>query len=424
MRRFAVVLAGVFLSHAVAAETILIRDGMLHTMTERGVIDRGAVLIEDGRITQIGTSMDAPPGARIIDAAGKHVTPGLIGAYTHLGVLEIDLAAQTVDVSNIDKKLSAAFLVAPAFNANSLLIPHNRSHGLTLAISAPEPGHNIFSGQGAVVHLGTPATVLDDRVAAFALYGELADSAKGGSRATAMAKLRLALADAKEYAAHRKAVTEGKWRAFTLPLHDLAALIPVAEGTQPLVVVAHRAADIRALLDLKREFGLRLVIAGATEAWMVARQLAAEQMPVIVNPMANLPLNFDRLGARLDSAALLDRAGVKVLISSADYFADHLAHLIRHIAGNAAAYGLPRDRALAAITRNVAEVFGFGDRYGSLAPGRNADLVIWSGDPLELMTTAETVIVDGAVMPMTTRGARLRERYRELDPELPHAYRK
>jgi imidazolonepropionase-like amidohydrolase len=424
VRSLALLLGCLLLARTAVAETLLIRDALLHTMTAQAEIDGGDILIEDGRIREIGNSVAAPAGARIIEAAGKQVTPGLIGAYTHIGALEIDLTAPTVDVSNVDKKISAAFRVAPAFNPNSLLIPHNRAHGLTLAVSAPEPGHNIFSGQGAVIRLGAPATLIDDSVAAFAVYGELADSAEGGSRATAMARLRLSMADALEYAANRKAVTEGNWRSLSLPLHDLEALIPVVQGKKRIVIVAHRASDIDALLDLKRDFKLQLIIAGATEAWMVANRLAAEKVPVIVNPLVNMPLDFDRLGARLDSATLLERAGVMISFSSVGYFTDHAAYLIRQVAGNAVAYGLSRDKALAAITRNNAETFGLGTEYGSLAPGMNADLVIWSGDPLELMTHAETVIVGGKVMPMTTRSDRLRERYRKLDSELPAPYRK
>ena len=141
--------------------------------------------------------------------------------------------------------------------------------------------------------------------------------------------------------------------------------------------------------------------------------------------MANLPLDFDRLGARIDNATLLNAAGVKLMFSTHDSVLEsHGAYLVRQIAGNAVAYGLPHEAALAAITRIPAEAFGLEDQFGSLAPGKKADLVIWSGDPLELLSNAEIVIVGGQVMSMTTRATRLRDRYRDLDPDLPHVYRK
>lgn len=403
-----------------ASETILIENARVYTLTERGTLEDAAILVRDGRIAEVGAVASVPAGARRIDAAGASVTPGLFNAYTHLGAVEIDLVKETVDRSTRDKLFSASFRIAPALNPRSTLVAQNRIHGLTHAVVAPESGHHVFAGQGAVVRLGgADGFVLDPSAALFATYGGAGGRLSGGSRAAAFAKLRQSLADARELDANRAAVREGRWREFTLPLHDLEALVPVARGRQLLVVTSDRASDMQALLALKREFGLKLAIAGASEGWMVARELAAEKVPVLIDPMANLPESFDRLGARLDNAALLHRAGVKLLFRGPDFLGSHAAWLVRQAAGNAAAYGLPPLEAIRAMTRNPAEVFGLGDRFGTVAPGRAADLVVWDGDPLELMTRATTVIIDGEVVPMVSRATRLRDRY--LDPTSPTA---
>ena len=217
----------------------------------------------------------------------------------------------------------------------------------------------------------------------------------GGSRASSYLKMQQALADTQEYEANRHAVRTGNWRDLSLEVHDLEALIPVIAGNLPLVVTVHRASDINVLLELKKQFGFKLVIAGASEAWRVADKLAREDVAVIIDPMANLPIDFDQLAARLDAAALLDAAGVTVLFTGVDFRHTHSAFLVRQAAGNAVAYGMDRTAALKAMTLNPAIVFGFADKAGSLEPGKQANLVIWDGDPFEIMTLAEQVIVKG-----------------------------
>jgi imidazolonepropionase-like amidohydrolase len=373
----------------------------------------------------VGAVPDVPAGARRIEAPGGSVTPGLFNAYTHLGVVEIDQVAETVDQATLDPLFSASFRVAPALNPRSTLVAQNRIHGLTHAVVAPEAGHHVFAGQGAVVRLGGPeGFTLDASVAVFASYGSSGGHFAGGSRAAAYAKLRQSLADAREFAANRAAVLRGDWRDFALPLHDLEALVPLLGGRKPLVVTSHRASDMQALLDLKREFALRLVIAGASEAWLIAGQLAAAGVPVIIDPMANVPESFDRLGARLDNAALLHAAGVPLLFRGVDFMGTHAAWLVRQGAGNAAAHGLPPVEAIRAMTRTPAEVFGMADRFGSIAPGRAADLVIWDGDPLEVTTRATAVLIDGEVVPMVSRATRLRDRYLDLDSPTPFGFRR
>ncbi|NNE37534.1 MAG: imidazolonepropionase, partial [Gammaproteobacteria bacterium] len=284
---FILLFSGSFLSHA---NEILIRQATVSTMSEAGTLDNVDIYIKDGIIQQIGTNLEASPDVREIDAAGMQVTPGLINSYTALGIIEIGAVDATVDVETDDEMFSTSYNISPAFNPASSLLPLNRNHGLTLAIVAPDSGHHVFAGQAAMAHLRQTGDLLIDRsVAMFARFGARAGRFAGGSRAAAYAKLRHAFADTQEYLANRDAVLQGDWRELSLPKHDLDALIPVVDGVKPLVIDVHRASDIRALLELKQEFNLNLIIIGGAEAWMVADELAADKVPVILDPMYNLP---------------------------------------------------------------------------------------------------------------------------------------
>jgi hypothetical protein len=188
-----------------------------------------------------------------------------------------------------------------------------------------------------------------------------------------------------------------------------------------VVFTVHRASDILQVLGFARRQGVRPVIHGGAEAWIVAEELARAGVPVLLDPLLNLPRNFDMLGARLDNAALLAEAGVVIAISGAE---SHNARKVRQMAGNAVSHGLDHGAALAALTIAPARIFGVADRVGSIEKGKRADLVLWSGDPLEVTTVADMVISNGRVDSMETRQTKLRDRYLVEDPELPRAYRK
>lgn len=417
-------IAFVFITFPVPAEEILIKNASIHTLAGAGTLENADILIRNGSISALGTDIDSSSVGKVIDASDKQVTPGLINAYTYLGVMEISQAEGTDDVSTGDEQFSAAFNIFSAVNPSSTLLPHNLIHGLTHAIVAPESGHHVFAGQGVVLQLGKPSSILNKTAAMFARLGSSSSEAGGGSRAASYLKMQQALSDTQEYKTNHHAVMTGNWRDLSLEVHDLEALIPVIDGNLPLVVNVHRASDISVLLELKKQFGFRLVIAGASEAWRVADKLAREDVAVIIDPMANLPMDFDQLAARLDAAALLDAAGVTVLFTGVDFRHTHSAFLVRQAAGNAVAYGMDKTSALKAMTLNPASVFGFADKAGSLEPGKQANLVIWDGDPLEIMTLAEQVIVNGKLIPMISRSTRLRDRYMDLDNEREIFYRK
>jgi hypothetical protein len=191
---------------------------------------------------------------------------------------------------------------------------------------------------------------------------------------------------------------------------DLQALVPVVRGQVPLAIAADRASDILVALRLAREFRLRLVLIGAAEGWMVAREIATAGVPVVVNPLQNIP-SFERLGATLENAGRLASAGVHVALAS---FETHNARKLKQGAGNAVAHGMPYAAALRAVTLTPAEIWGVADRYGSIEPGKDADLVIWDGDPFELTTRVEHVFIRGREVPPDTRQRELFERYRHV----------
>jgi imidazolonepropionase-like amidohydrolase len=233
--------------------------------------------------------------------------------------------------------------------------------------------------------------------------------------------LREALQDALDYAANRRAFEQGDRREYALSRLDLEALVPVVKGELPLVVTVNRASDIESTLRLAKELKLKLILAGVNEGWVVARQIAEAEVPVLLNPMDNLPGSFETLGASLENAARLASAGVTIAFMSGDA---HNARNLKQAAGNAVANGLPWNAALAAMTAVPARLWGIADRYGTLEPGKDADVVIWDGDPLELTTFADAVFIRGREIPMTSRQLELRDRYKDLGGPLPPAYKK
>ncbi|RMF15404.1 MAG: amidohydrolase, partial [Alphaproteobacteria bacterium] len=395
---------------------IAILDAKVVTLGPRGTIDRASVFVRNGRIEKIVDSGDVevPRGYLRIEAAGRTLTPGIFAAFSRLGAIEISLARQSND-DNVEKgPFHAAFDIAWGINPRASAIPINRIAGITRAAVSPVQGDGVFAGFGALIHLGIAKDVVFKRRAfAVAYLGDAGARAAGGARGGAVVYLLTALHDAARLA---KARDKDAWRGI-IPRVDAEALAPVLAGDVPLVVHVSRASDITQLVALKRELpDLDLVIAGGEEAWMVAGDLAAVKIPVILHPFANLPGSFSTLAATQMNAGRLERAGV--LFAIADTQADaHNPRLIPQYAGNAVANGLSREGALRAIILNPARIFGVDDRLGSIEPGKTADLVVWSGDPLEVTTRADAVVIGGQLMPMVSRQTELRDRYRDLKVE-------
>ncbi|HEX6039531.1 amidohydrolase family protein [Longimicrobium sp.] len=406
--------AAALLATPAAAQTIAITGGTVMPISGPA-IPNGTVLIQNGRIAAVGANVAIPAGAVRIDATGKTVTPGLFESSTNIALVEVDAVGTTNDYRFQDEdQVAAAFNVADGINPRSMVIPVTRIAGVTTVVSRPAGG--LISGQGLAFDL------IGDNVGEMAIRSPIAmfgsvseseqDDAGGGTRGGLFMRLREALEDARVWARNPQAFERGETRQFSISRLDLAALQPVLRGELPLVLEAHRASDIQTAIRIAQEYNLKLIIAGGTEGWMVADDLARARVPVLVKVLRNLPESFESLGARYDNAALLRRAGVQVAITTGETYK---AFNIRQEAGNAVAYGLPYEEALRAVTLYPAQIFGVADRYGTLEPGKVANVVVWDGDPLELLTRVDQVIIRGQQVPMVSRETMLRDRYMNLD---------
>lgn len=419
MSKSAAVLALLLAPHIVLAERVAVINGRVHTATSAGTLERATVLIDDGIIRRIARDLPLPPGVRVIDAAGKHVTPGIVAAFTELGLTEISQVPGTVDVRVVGVELGPAYRVDAAVNPDSSLIAVARLEGVTRAVIAPRNGNDVFAGFAAAIHLGDGTTPVFARdVAQFAALGPGGGGFTGGSRSAAYWRVMRAFEDADRAGPSGQG---GDPARFIYPPHDLEALQWVHTRNIPLAIHASRASDIRLAISIGRELRLPVIVVGGQEAWKVADELAEAGVAVILDPLDNIPRNFDLLGSRLDNAALLAQAGVRIAFQTDR---THRVGRLRQRAGNAVAHGLPWQQALRAITANPAEIFGLESRVGTLQPGREADLVIWNGDPLELTTWAERVMIRGRLVKMESRQTQLRDRYRDLsDRSRPFGYR-
>ena len=418
---------------SLAQELTAITGGRVLTGTS--VIENGTVVLRDGRIVSVGSGA-APSGARIIDARGKIVTPGFVAVDSGLGGSEVSSVRGSNDLSSSANSVSAAFDVSYGLDPWSFTLPVARLGGVTRAIVTPSHagggggGHahddsdfagvgsaglqspSLFAGQAAIIHLAEGTDILvKPRVAMVAPFGEAGAGIAGGARGAQFTQFKETLAEVRLFARNRSAYDRAGLRDLSLSRADLEALIPVANGTLPLIVTVHRAADIQQVLRLGREEGVKLILDGAEEAWLVADQIAAANVPVLLNPISNLPGSFEMRAARMENAAALEAAGVVIAIKGNEG-STHRARDIRYNAGNAVSHGLSYGAAIAAITVNPARIFGMAGQFGELKAGAAADVVIWSGDPLEPLSQAEAVYVGGAAQPMTSRQFLLRDRYR------------
>lgn len=415
---FAALVGGLALAPPVAAQTVAIAGATVHPVSG-APIENATVLVRDGRIVAVGSDVEIPAGAERLDGRGTVVTPGLIDTGSTLGLTEVGAVGDTRDYALGEADpIRAAFDVMDGINPNSSLIPVNRLLGVTTALTSPSGG--LIAGRAAMIDLaGKSASEMVVRPRA-AMMASFDADAGGGARGGVSLRLREVLDDARFWRDNRAAFDRGAARALAASRLDLEALQPVLAGDMPFVVTVDRASDIEAVLRIAADYDLDLVIRSGAEAWMVADELAAADVPVILRPLTNAPSSFARLGARFDNAALLRAAGVQVMLTS---FETHRAGDLAWQAGNAVRAGLDWADALRSVTLTPATVFGVGGDYGSLEPGKVANLVVWSGDPFELSSRPIHVMIRGEIVPDTSRQRELFERYREIDAEIPPAYR-
>jgi|SRR5215469_1335752 len=418
------VLASLLVSVPALADTYAITGGTVYTLGVVGKIDDGTVIIKDGKIAAVGAGIPIPADAKRIDASGKIVTPGVFDPQTSFGLNEVDAVNETQDATLTSTRYTAAFDPVDGINPRSMVIPVNRMEGVTRAVVTTNSGDSVLDGRGAVISLdGTESYVLKDPVALFVTLGEASKKLAGGARGGEWLALREAFQDAKDYALNKAAYDKAGRRAYSLSRLDLEALQPFVNGQLPVVVQLNRASDIEAALRFVSEFKLKLVVSGGAEAWMVADALAKAQVPVILDPIEDLPASFESLGSSLDNAARLQKAGVLIAFSTGD---THKSWNVMQHAGNAVANGLPWIEGLKAIMLNPARIYGLDKTSGTLEAGKDADVVVWSGDPLELTSFADAVFIRGRAVPLTSRQTELRDRYlpyvKANPPALPPAY--
>ena len=460
MRRF---LAALLVAAAapVGAQTFAITGGTVALGDGSQPIPGGTVLVRDGRIVAAGdVRIKLPPGTQVIDATGKWVTPGIVAGFSRLGLADVDLGADGPDDTGNNGPFNVAIDVVPAINPNHTTIAVNRADGVTRALVAPSAGKNIFAGQGAVIDTGADMDpITSPRKFQFVELGQTGADKAGGSRASAHILFRNALREARELgryaapaqAARREAPTQAEQPIVRNPNEsriygpdarrsedvlltrfDAAALVPVLQGRQYLLVHVERASDILQVIELKREFpSLKIVLVGASEGWMVADRIARAGIPVIASAVNDLPASFEQIAATQSNVGRMRAAGVNVSIGMIDDNDTRNLFMERQYAANLVALqrvpgaaGVSWGDALAMITSKPAQAIGMGGEIGSLAPGRRADVVIWSGDPLEGSSAAEQVFIDGVRQPLDTHQTRLLDRYRYLPRrDLPEAYR-
>ena len=418
--RYLAAAALVLSAAATQAQTIAITGGKVYPVSGP-VIEGGTVLIRDGKIVAVGRDVAIPSDAQRIDATGKVVTPGLVNAGTELGLSEIGAVSSTREYGapNTENGIAAAFTPWEGLNPTSILLAPAREAGVTTVVVTPQGG--LISGQAGVVHL-VPGTaremIMRSPVGMLASLGP-GRGQNGGSRAETIMKLRQVLDDAKAYRTRRADFERAQMRPLAASRLDLEALLPVLDGRVPMIIEADKSSDIEAGMILAKEYGFKMILAGGAEAWMVADKLAAAHIPVLTGAMNNIPTSFATLGQRQENAGLLQKAGVQVSVIGNAGGGDEESFNVRNIrfeAGNAVAYGMDWDAALRSITLTPAETFGVADRVGSLAAGRSADVVVWSGDPLEFATEPVHVFIAGHEVTQPSRQDLLEQRYKTLPP--------
>jgi len=401
------------------AQTFFIDNAKVVTNTASGTLDKADIIIQDGKITRIAAQLTPPDNATQIDGTNQWVTPGLFLAYSQIGLVDIGLESATNDIRAAEANTSVSDLAADSFNPKSSAIAITRIEGITHAAIIPGAGHNIFGGTGAIVTTsGQFDSIISSESFVFVQLGERGTGLAGGSRAAALSQLRAALDDASAYPARFKSPRDGD----ALSRRDAAALASAARGQIPLIIAANRAADIMNIIQLKKDYGnLDIIIAGGAEGWLITDALKAAQIKIMVDPHENLPSSFDQAGTRADNIILLDEAGVDYAIMNWTQDPGHNGRVLPQHAGNAVANGLSWDKAFRAISLVPATWFNLDT--ATLASGSDT-VVIWDGDPLEITSSPQFIMIEGVIQSLETRQTKLRDRYNPLKADiLPFKYR-
>lgn len=416
IRAITVALLLLSLSSHGLAQNLAIKNLKIYPLGSREPLEQATLLIQDGLVTGFARDLKLPNGVEVMDGSGLVATPGLFEPHSQLGLEEISAVQTTIDSKSGDHASGPGFDIQYSINSASTLLKVAAVEGITHAITAPVQANDIFAGLGAGISLVGAPILISPRIALFGAVTAESASHLGGSRSEAIAHLYRVFEDLEFYRQQRAIVGPNGQIAGYLG-HDkrrydkinMDALVYVKERGLPVVCHVERANEIEQVIAISREFKLPIVIRGASEGWKVAEQLASHDVPVLLDPMNNLPSGFDRLGARADNATLLNAAGVRVAFTVSD---PHNARQLRQLAGNAVANGMEWMAALKAITSVPAEIFNI--EAGVIKTGGPATFVLWNGDPLDVTTWASRVMVDGKWLEMSSRQTRLFHRYRDL----------
>ncbi|WP_372859068.1 amidohydrolase family protein [Pseudoalteromonas sp.] len=401
------VAAGLLASGTVSAESLAIINATLHTSSDQGVIEGASIVMNDGKITAINPS--DVKADKVIDAKGQIVTPGFIASVNQLGLVEVGAVAGSRDAG--EEKAGIDFDASLAFNPRSSLIPYARKGGITRDLITPYGGDSIFAGLASVVDLSGSFESVNKKQAALVVH--LGERSKG-SRAFTLQTL------IKKLDEHQTKASKEAKKDDAKPSAEDTIMAKVLKGDMPVLISVSRAADIVELIKVKQQFGINIVLNGVQDAVVVKDRIAKAGIPVIISAMDNLPGSFDSLNASLNNAGMLEKAGVKVLLTVGGD-ASHNVYQLRYDAGNAVSYGMSQQGALKAMTSNVADVFGIN--AGSLEVGKAADVVMWSNDPFELSSHVNKMFINGVEVSTESRQDKLRERY-TTESNMPRAYTK
>jgi imidazolonepropionase-like amidohydrolase len=406
-----------------AGEVIVLRGGKLLTVSH-GVIEKGVIVMQNGRIAAIGgAATPIASGAKVIDVTGMTVYPGLIDAETHLGLTEVQADRMTNDMSEPSDEIMPHMHAYDAFHAETALIPVARINGITNAVVAPAE-QDTLPGQDAFIQLAGRSSeeMLLARDIALPLNftgrqrrNESFATAKFPQTRMGMAaQLRQAFIDAQDYeaklAAYEKKKAAEPDKAGAPPKRDLRleALLPYLHGEKPMVLAAEEPHDLQTVLDMAKEFHLKVILNHLTHCSEVLDKIAASGFPVIVGPIYEQPKDWERYDAVYRLPAEMVKRGIKIAFASYD------AHNVRglpYAAGYAVGFGLPADDALKAVTLNPAQMFGMDKDLGSLDAGKMANVVVANGDPLDVKTDVKHVFIAGQEIPLVSKQTELRDQY-------------
>ena len=397
------------------AKSTAITNATVYTVASQGILAQATVIIDEGKITGVYSKEETPKtieADETIDANGRILTPGFIGTMNSLGLVEVGAVSRTRDAR--DEKADITFDASLAFNPKSTVIPYTRKGGITSTIVAPHGGEELFAGQTFAVNLsGNFNSIIEKQNAVLVYLG----AESKGSRAQKLQALDNTFTDAKK-ALEKKESKKDKDEVKE-PKRDEQVVNALLAGEKPLLAYADRATDILALLALKEKFGVNVVLVSASDAVLIADEIANAKVPVILSSIENLPSSFDSLHASLTNIATLAKAGVNVILAPKG--GSHNLNQLRYDAGIAVANGLPRADAFASLTANVADVFNLN--AGRIAVGKNADVVLWSADPFEISTKVDSMWINGEQVSTKSRQDALRDRYLKVS-DMPRAYTK